>query len=123
MTRKKLKLADLLAECDPAAPYAGEAWPDVAPVGREFGAHASDDAEQPPPESSWNYRVMKFTEGEERWHAIHEVHYRKGVPWAYTEQPASVQWDPEDGNDAGHRILDRIRESMRKPVLRPTDFA
>jgi hypothetical protein len=42
MTRKKLKLADLLSQCDRAAPYAGEVWPDVVPVGREFGAHASD---------------------------------------------------------------------------------
>jgi hypothetical protein len=38
MTRKKLKLADLLAQCDPAAPYADEIWPEAQPVGREFGA-------------------------------------------------------------------------------------
>jgi hypothetical protein len=39
---QKNKLADLLAQCDPSAPYAGEVWSDVAPVGREFGAHTSD---------------------------------------------------------------------------------
>lgn len=38
MTRKKLKLADLLAQYDPAAPYAGEVWPEAPPVGPEFGA-------------------------------------------------------------------------------------
>jgi hypothetical protein len=38
MTRQKLKLADLLAQCDPAAPYAGEIWPEARPVAREFGA-------------------------------------------------------------------------------------
>lgn len=80
-------------------------------------------AESRAPETSWNYRVMEFTEGEERWHAIHEVHYRKGVPASYTAQPASVQWDPEDSNDTGHRILDRMREATSKPVLRPADFA
>lgn len=42
MTRKKLKLADLLAQCDPSAPYAGEVWADAQPVGREFGATVSD---------------------------------------------------------------------------------
>lgn len=38
MTRKKLKLADLLAQCDAAAPFAGNVWPNAAPVGREFGS-------------------------------------------------------------------------------------
>jgi hypothetical protein len=38
MSRKKSTLADLLAQCDPSAPYAGEVWPEAPPVGREFGA-------------------------------------------------------------------------------------
>lgn len=41
MTRKKLKLADLLVQCDPNAPYAGEVWAEAQPVGGEFGAPAS----------------------------------------------------------------------------------
>ena len=83
------------------------------------GNHRDDRA----PESSWNYRVMEFSEGEERWQAIHEVHYREGVPASYSEQPASVQWDAEDRNDTGHGNLDRMRDSLNKPVLRPEDFA
>jgi hypothetical protein len=83
------------------------------------GNHRDDRA----PESSWNYRVMEFSEGEERWQAIHEVHYREGVPASYSEQPASVQWDAEDSNGTGHGILDRMRDSLNKPVLRPEDFA
>jgi antitoxin component HigA of HigAB toxin-antitoxin module len=83
------------------------------------GNHRDDRA----PESSSNYRVMEFSEGEERWQAIHEVHYREGVPASYSEQPASVQWDAEDSNDTGHGILDRMRDSLNKPVLRPEDFA
>lgn len=43
MTRKKLQLADLLAQCDPSAPYAGEVWADAQPVGREFGAPLTVD--------------------------------------------------------------------------------
>ncbi|SOE63530.1 hypothetical protein SAMN05414139_02326 [Burkholderia sp. D7] len=41
---KKPKLADLLAQCDPSAPYAGEVWAEAQPVGREFGAPVGDDA-------------------------------------------------------------------------------
>ncbi|MFM0342452.1 hypothetical protein [Paraburkholderia fungorum] len=43
MTRKKLKLADLLAQYDPAAPYTGEVWADAQPLGREFGAPTGDN--------------------------------------------------------------------------------
>jgi hypothetical protein len=43
MSRKKLKLADLLAQCDPSAPYSGEVWVDAQPVGREFGAPSKVD--------------------------------------------------------------------------------
>jgi hypothetical protein len=188
-------LADLLAQCDPSAPYAGEVWSEFAPVGREFGAHTSDapmplerlhgtvrrydhptdpvwplndddeavsraasdnpdlprpfvadtlqglvevrnrhtkplaqqskidDTEQPPPGASWNYRVMEFTEGQERWHAIHEVHYHRGVPTSYLTQPATLHWNPEDDSDAGDRTLDHMREALTKPVLRASDFA
>lgn len=38
MTRKKLRLADLLMPFDSSARYAGEVWAEVQPVGREFGA-------------------------------------------------------------------------------------
>ncbi|MGF6776031.1 hypothetical protein [Paraburkholderia sp. GAS334] len=44
MTRKKPKLADLLTQCDPTAPYPGEVWTETHPVGREFGAPVDDAA-------------------------------------------------------------------------------
>jgi hypothetical protein len=44
MTRKKLKLANLLAQCDPSAPYAGEVWAKAQPVGREFAAPVGETA-------------------------------------------------------------------------------
>ncbi|MGF6727581.1 hypothetical protein P3T43_006973 [Paraburkholderia sp. GAS41] len=43
MTRKNLKLANLLAQCDPSAPYAGEVWAEAQPVGREFDAPTGDN--------------------------------------------------------------------------------
>ncbi|MGB8421597.1 hypothetical protein [Paraburkholderia sp.] len=46
MTRKKLKLADLLARYDPSPQYAGEVWAKAQPIGREFGA-PGDDAGTP----------------------------------------------------------------------------
>jgi hypothetical protein len=46
MTRNKPTLADLLAQCDPSAPYASEVWADAQPVGREFGVPVGD-AETP----------------------------------------------------------------------------
>jgi hypothetical protein len=30
--------ANLLTQCDPSTPYAGEVWVEAQPVGREFGA-------------------------------------------------------------------------------------
>jgi len=43
MSRKKPTLADLLAQCDPSAPYAGEVWPEAQPVGWEYGASLKID--------------------------------------------------------------------------------
>ncbi|WP_434108136.1 hypothetical protein [Paraburkholderia caffeinilytica] len=76
------------------------------------------------PASHWNYRVMQFTGGEESWRAIHEVHYRDGVPWGYTEKPAIVHWDLDMGDDdsTALAILERMREAISKPVLRVADF-
>ncbi len=46
MTRKKRKLANLLARCDPSARYAGEVRIKARPIGREFDA-PGDDAKTP----------------------------------------------------------------------------
>lgn len=85
---------------------------------------ASTDSVSPKSTDSrrtWNYRVLSFRHGDEAWQAIHEVHYRDGVPIAYTETPAVVLWDPDDV-DGGLRSLERMREALSKPVLTDTDF-
>lgn len=86
-------------------------------------ATSPDNAPSSPTASSrtWNYRVMSFRHGEEAWQAIHEVHYRDGVPFAYTEAAAVAMWDPDDV-DGGLRSLERMREALSKPVLTDADF-
>ena len=54
MAAKKPTLDERLAQCDPDAPYSGEVWPDVTPIGREFGA--------PSPRDPWKPRYFLDTE-------------------------------------------------------------
>jgi hypothetical protein len=42
MTRRKLELADQLAQFDPYAPYASEVWAEAKPVGHEAYAPAGE---------------------------------------------------------------------------------
>ncbi len=75
-----------------------------------------------PSRSTWNYRAMAFRHSEDAWCAIREVYYDNGVPTAYTTTPAVVMWDPEEGEEAGSRTLDRMREALGKPALTDEDF-
>lgn len=85
-------------------------------------AHAMDEPVATP-RRTWNYRVMSFRHGEDAWLAIHEVHYQDGMPIAYTESPAVVMWDTEDGTIAGGmKCLERMKEALLKPVLTEADF-
>lgn len=71
---------------------------------------------------TWNYRVISFNRYEGSWLAVHEVHYRDGVPVMYSLGPAVILWNAEEGSEAGRRFLDRIREALDKPVLTERDF-
>ena len=75
-----------------------------------------------PSRRTWNYRVISFNRHEGAWLAIHEVHYRDGVPVMYSLGPAVILWDAEEDGDAGRRCLDRMREALDKPVLTESDF-
>ena len=70
----------------------------------------------------WNYRAIHFEHGEDSHVAIHEVHYRDGIPVAYSETPAVVLWSVEEPDGTGLAILDRMREALVKPVLRDSEF-
>lgn len=75
------------------------------------------------PNRSWNYRVIEFvTEGGEIWRSIHEVHYVEGVPMAYSERPAPIMWEKDDGEDAALVTLEQMREALSRPVLGEIDF-
>lgn len=73
---------------------------------------------------TWNYRIIEqANEHGDRWRAIHEVYYDdEGKPRSYTVDAVGVQWDVEEGDDAGLRTLDQMREAFTLPVLRPEDF-
>jgi hypothetical protein len=69
---------------------------------------------------TWNYRVIETVHDGQICRAIHEVHYENGKPVAYVENAAGVAWETDDGEP--RRVLDRMREALDKPVLRPADF-
>lgn len=79
---------------------------------------------------TWNYRVieqvtqLKTPPGTtDVYRAIHEVHYESdGRPVGYSARPATIGWDPAEGDDAPLAILDRMREALAKPVLTAHDF-
>ena len=72
---------------------------------------------------TWNYRViervtpLKTPSGAtDVYRAIHEVHYESdGRPVAYSEHPATIGWNPTEGDDAPLVILDRMHEALAKP--------
>ena len=72
----------------------------------------------------WNYRVIEFVDPStnETWRAIHEVHYENGVPTHYSENPASVVWDTEEGESAPRKIIANMQEALFKPTLIEIDF-
>lgn len=71
----------------------------------------------------WNYRVIEFSEGDETWRAIHEVHYADDAPVAYSETPASVSWGSDEPDSTAIDILERMRGALGKPVLLASEFS
>jgi hypothetical protein len=75
------------------------------------------------PTRSWDYRVIEFvTEDGEAWRSIHEVHYIDGIPRAYSESPAPVMWERDDGEAAALVTLEQMRQAVSMPVLEEMDF-
>jgi hypothetical protein len=79
---------------------------------------------------TWNYRVIELVTplndpsgATDVYRAIHEVHYESdGRPVAYSATPATIGWDPSEGEDAPFAILDQMRTALAKPVLTAQDF-
>lgn len=67
---------------------------------------------------TWNYRVIEFVSGQDRWRAIHEVFYNDaGAPTSYGERAATVGWDAAEGNESAVRTLEGMRIAFTLPVL------
>ena len=78
---------------------------------------------------TWNYRVIEFATpldcpvGVTDVHrAIHEVHYEDGRPVGYSATPATIGWDPSEGEGAPFAILDQMRTALAMAVLIAQDF-
>ncbi|MBN3856145.1 replication initiation protein [Paraburkholderia sp. Ac-20340] len=114
--------------------WSPEIIPHISQVDALLAAVREDEVELPAmtveeetptelPASSWNYRVMEFhPPDEERYRAIHEVHYRNGVPTSYSEDPATIGWSVNEGDQAALTALQRMSEALSKPVLFEEDF-
>ena len=64
---------------------------------------------------SWNYRIMAHEHENEMYFEIHEVYYDKdGKPESCTKNPVTV--GSEDDNGISW-ILDKMKESLEKPIL------
>ncbi|MFM0648093.1 hypothetical protein PQR14_27560 [Paraburkholderia bryophila] len=84
---------------------------------------SNKDSSEQVPASSWNYRVVEFSnEFGETFRAIHEVYYSNGVPNGYAQDAAAIQWDTDEGDEGALRVLQRMREALAKPVLTEKDF-
>lgn len=109
---------------DTPRPATVQASSESTAAGNVPSAQTASDESSPsyPSKRTWNYRVISFRHGEEAWCAIHEVYYDDGVPTGHTVEPAVAIWDPAEGEDAGVRTLERMREALAKPVLTESDF-
>lgn len=67
---------------------------------------------------TWNYRIIQFAEHL----ALHEVHYRDGVPFAYTEEPCTFVSDLDEYDDIAGGLRMALRDATEKPVLMESDF-
>ena len=70
--------------------------------------------------SSWNYRVMKITQGSEVTYGIHEVYYGPdGEIQLYSANPVPVF---AEDKESLARELAHFQKALEKPVLTPDDF-
>jgi hypothetical protein len=83
------------------------------------GTSTDDGDEESELAMNWNYRVMEFESGDDVYHEIREVYYdSEGNPNGYTARTAGVGSDSANGLSW---VLDRMREALDKPVLKPSD--
>ena len=69
---------------------------------------------------TWNYRVVRTTQGDEEWFAIYEVYYDdEGRPEARTEEPVSPAGETLE---ALQQDLQWYLRALQEPVLEDAVF-
>ncbi|WP_176380135.1 hypothetical protein [Paraburkholderia youngii] len=86
----------------------------------EMNRDSSSDSDRPAGErgSHWEYRVIEYEDDGEIWRELREVHYVADHGVECSDTAACVRWTPEEGEQAGTSILDRMRVALTRPVLR-----
>lgn len=70
---------------------------------------------------TWNYRVMRFTKGDESWLSVHEVHYADGIPVMYAEDPSGAVSGSNTIDDL-ELELGKMLQACKRPILDPVNF-
>ncbi|WP_063829673.1 hypothetical protein [Paraburkholderia dilworthii] len=81
---------------------------------------SSLDSDHPAVErgSHREYRVFEYEEGGEIWRELRELRYVTDHGVGCSDTAACMRWTPEEGEQAGASILDRMRVALTRPVLR-----
>lgn len=70
------------------------------------------------------YRIIQHpASGGEVLRAVHHVTYdAHGNPDVMTGIPVEIIWGADEGDEAGLRLLDQVREAFALPVLHASEF-
>ncbi len=67
-------------------------------------------------EDGWNYRVMRHSVGGQVYYGLHEVYYKAGRPWLWSQEP-DVQGDTIDELGSTLRMMINDFEKSKDDVL------
>lgn len=67
----------------------------------------------------WNHRIIKNEDEWGDWYGIHEVYYKKGEPWLYSEEPLGVSGETIEELKNTH---EQMAEAFTLPILTENDF-
>jgi hypothetical protein len=72
---------------------------------------------------TWNYRVVRFEDGEDSFFQIHEVYYSgDGKITMWSEKAVGVSWCESEGPNGGKNELELFTAALERPVLNAKDL-
>jgi hypothetical protein len=72
---------------------------------------------------TWNYRVVRFEEGDCHYLQIHEVYYSgDGKITMWSEEAVGVHWYESEGTNGGKTELELFEAALERPVLNAKDL-